>query len=40
MDDARRVLLGMSAPDVVSYNTLMHGLGKIREAFLLFGELI
>ncbi|WZZ16858.1 hypothetical protein YC2023_109947 [Brassica napus] len=36
MDDARRVLLGMSAPDVVSYNTLMHGLGKIREAFLLF----
>lgn len=42
-DDARRVLLGMAAPDVVSYNTLMHGyvkLGKIREAFLLFGELI
>ncbi|KAF3606497.1 hypothetical protein DY000_02046240 [Brassica cretica] len=42
-DDARRVLLGMAAPDVVSYNTLMHGyvkLRKIREAFLLFGELI
>ncbi|CAH2033668.1 unnamed protein product, partial [Thlaspi arvense] len=42
IEDARRLLLDMGAPDVVSYNTLMHGYvkaGKIAEAFLLFGEL-